>query len=251
MNNIILALENELLQEQLEMKDLYIECMDLEFNEFLYEDNSLNLTFKEKLKAVIKNLIERFEKLIEIIKRLSSKLIAKLLDFCQNTFIQSTKYNYYASPKVLDAVRNLNIEFGNSDTTMIISNFSRTNDKDILKKENAIEKFSDIIKDDSNYERIVKNRNVPKGFLIFKNFHNSLGLDRDMFKDYEKQLSKAKNDLEKEYKKEDPNRDLIKKYSDSVSLLNRYIAVYTKKINLQAYFINHAYSHRSQKVDED
>lgn len=69
MNTMYLTLENEILQDTLEIKDLYIECMNLEYSCMINEDNdNANNSFKEKMKKFISRIIETCKKILNWIK---------------------------------------------------------------------------------------------------------------------------------------------------------------------------------------
>ena len=92
--NESLILENDLLNQELETKEIYIECMNFNYTEILYEDSSNTSKFKEIVSKVIKK-----------IKEFLSYIGNKILTFFRKckTGIQRLALKLISSNKVSDA----------------------------------------------------------------------------------------------------------------------------------------------------
>ena len=197
-----LLFENEILQESIELKDLYIECMNLEYTSIIHEEENVNKTFYEKILGIIERIKKFFIKIGEFIRSKFSSFTAKFLDKL-NQLIKA-KPVLYATHSAC------------SDVNHICDKIEE--DRLISDIEWALFKVNEIRKEE-NYNKELKNRITDYSAKnILENCRNAISKCQNNIKEFERSSEESKKKLERleiEFKND------LKKYEDRKNNYNK------------------------------
>lgn len=172
MDNLLTLYENQIMEEQLEIKELYIECMELEINAFLNEDNSsLTVAIAGKLISLIRRIINFFSKLGNFIKDKLMRATDKINNFLVRAIGKGVViYTTKECANAVEEVGRVSIE------------------------PSKLEKCKEIIYNTENYARDPKNRTTAD--YILKRTKSHVDFLQKQLKENEQQCKKIQSNME-------------------------------------------------------
>lgn len=220
-----LLLENDLLKEESDMKDLYIECMNIEYSNILYEAPSFDF------KGILEKIWQKIKEFIAFVKYKFKQWIRKIGMYLQKFYLFIVKNDY-----VLRYFADRATKFKQFEKKFIAV-YNKSELDELIKKINDVQ--SDINKnlgddiDKKDLINVVTDSNVVELNNVFSSFDNTMRTDGKNILSPEDERYDEVDVTLRNYKEIKNTKDIsaiYKSISDAVKNIDSKIVPLEKKV---------------------